>query len=122
MRDVVAVAHAALVRVGRAHAVAAIIEDATGQNGGRALEPNLPLDGAGGEPGLDGVELIAVEDRPPLAPVSLPPGRQSRQADLAHLRAAWGRVQPSPITLTATGTISAVNTALSTIPSPAKLP
>ena len=30
-----------------AHTVAAVVEDATGQNGGRAPEPELPGDGVG---------------------------------------------------------------------------
>jgi hypothetical protein len=39
VRDIVPVAHSELVGVGRAHAVAAVVEDAPGQDGGSALEP-----------------------------------------------------------------------------------
>jgi hypothetical protein len=49
-------AHAELVRMRQAHAVAAVVEEATGQNGGRAPEP----DGVGGALGLHGLEQIAV--------------------------------------------------------------
>ena len=67
VRDIIAVAHAELVRMRRAHAVAAVVEDAAGQNGGRAPEPDLPGDGVGGELGLHGLEQVAVEDRLMLA-------------------------------------------------------
>jgi hypothetical protein len=40
MRHIVPVTHTKLVRMRRAHAVAAVVEEATGQNGGRALEPD----------------------------------------------------------------------------------
>ncbi|PZR87899.1 MAG: hypothetical protein DLM68_07980 [Hyphomicrobiales bacterium] len=50
-----------------AHAVAAVIEEAAGQNGDRAPEPDLPGDGVGGAPGLHGLEQLAGEDRLMLA-------------------------------------------------------
>jgi hypothetical protein len=50
--DIVAVAHPQLVRVSRAHAVAAVIVDATGQNAGRAPEPDLAGYRIGGKLGL----------------------------------------------------------------------
>src|ERR1700730_13778273 len=52
MRHIIPVAHAALVRMRRAHPVAAVVEQAPGQNGGRAPEPDLPGDGVGGARGL----------------------------------------------------------------------
>ena len=42
--------------------VAAVIEDAAGQDGCRTFEPNLSGDGVGGKPRLHGVEQIARED------------------------------------------------------------
>src|SRR6202035_5764155 len=46
----------------RAHPVAAVVEQAPGQNGGRAPEPDLPGDGIGGALGLHGLEHVAAED------------------------------------------------------------
>src|SRR6266481_12435 len=63
MGDVVTVAHPELIGVGRAHPVAAVVEDAASENGGRALESNLPVDLVGGELGLHGLEQSPVEDR-----------------------------------------------------------
>src|SRR6516225_3888960 len=63
VRDIIAIAHPELVGVRRSHAVAVVIEDATGQNGGRAPEPVLPSHRAGGELGLDGVKQVALKDR-----------------------------------------------------------
>ena len=54
----------------RAHAVAAVIEDATSQNGWRTFEPDLSRDGIGDELGLHGLEKLQVED-PELGCVSL---------------------------------------------------
>ena len=51
-----------LIGVRRAHAVAAVIEDAAGQDGRRTSEPNLSGDGVGGKPRLHGVEQIARKD------------------------------------------------------------
>jgi hypothetical protein len=51
----------------RADAVAAVIEQATRQNGGRARKADLPGDGVGGASGLHGLEQIAAEDRRMLA-------------------------------------------------------
>ena len=45
----------------RAHAVAAVVEEAAGQNGGRAPEPDLPGGGVGGALGLHGLEHVAAE-------------------------------------------------------------
>jgi hypothetical protein len=42
----------------RAHPVAAVVEEAAGQNGGRASEPELPGDGVGGALGLADVEPV----------------------------------------------------------------
>jgi hypothetical protein len=55
-------ANTELVGVRRAHAVAAVIEDATSQNGWRTFEPDLPRDGIGDELGLHGLEKLQVED------------------------------------------------------------
>src|SRR6266852_7111979 len=63
MGDIVAVAHPELVGVRRAHAVAAVIEDAAGKDGRRALQPDLPVDGVGGEFFLHHLEQGAIEDR-----------------------------------------------------------
>src|SRR5712692_918820 len=63
MGDIVAVANSELVGVGRAHPAAAVVEDAAGQDGGRALQPDLPVDGVGGEFFLHGLEQGAIEDR-----------------------------------------------------------
>ena len=41
LRHIVPVTHAELVRMRRAHAVAAVVEEAAGQNGGSAPEPDL---------------------------------------------------------------------------------
>ena len=40
--DVIAIAHATLVGMARAHALAAIVKQTTGQNGGRAAQPAAP--------------------------------------------------------------------------------
>ena len=57
----------------RAHAVAAVVEEAAGQNGGSAPEPDMPGDGVGGALGLHGLEQIAGEDRRMLAAMHLTP-------------------------------------------------
>ncbi len=56
LRHIVPVTHAELVRMRRAHAVAAVVKEAAGQNGGSAPEPDLPGDGVGGAPEADTVE------------------------------------------------------------------
>jgi hypothetical protein len=57
----------------RAHAVAAVVEEAAGQNGGRASEPDQPGDGVGGPFGLHGLEQVGAEDRRMLAAMHLAP-------------------------------------------------
>ena len=52
MRHIIPVAQAALVRMRRAHPVAAVVEEATSQKGRRASEPNMPGDGVGDALGL----------------------------------------------------------------------
>src|SRR5215475_5742844 len=73
VRYIVPVADTELVGVRWAHAVAAVVEDATGQNGGRALEPHLPGDGVGGELGLHGFKQVTVKDRLMLPAMHLAP-------------------------------------------------
>ena len=69
VRYVVPVTHTEFVGVRRAHAVAAVIEDATSQNGWRTLESDLPGDGIGDELGLHRLEQLPVKDRLMLTPV-----------------------------------------------------
>ena len=73
MRHIIPVADAALVRMRRAHPVAAVVEETAGQNGGRAPETDQPDDGVGGALGLHGLEQIAAEDRRMLAAMHLTP-------------------------------------------------
>src|SRR5215211_3403463 len=73
VRHVIAVAQAELVGVRRAHAVAAVVEDAAREDGGRALEPKLPCHGAGGELRLHGLKQVTLEDRLVLAAMHLAP-------------------------------------------------
>src|ERR1035437_1122384 len=63
VRHIISVTHTELVGVRRAHAVAPVVEDATGENGRRALEPDLPRDGIGGKLGLHRLEQLTFEDR-----------------------------------------------------------
>src|SRR5229473_3354733 len=49
------------------HPVAAIVENSPHQNGGRVRDVRMPFQGTFGQPGLDGVERGAVEDRLMLA-------------------------------------------------------
>jgi hypothetical protein len=65
----------------RAHPVAAIVEEAAGQNGGSAPEPDLPGDGVGGALGLHGLEQIAAEDRLMLAAMHLTPIRDLAEVE-----------------------------------------
>jgi hypothetical protein len=48
---------------GTAHPVAAVVEEAASQNGGRTPELYVPGDGVGGALGLHGFGQIAGEDR-----------------------------------------------------------
>ena len=73
MRHIIPVADAALVRMRRAHPVAAVVEETAGQNGGRATETDQPDDGVGSALGLHGLEQIAAEDRRLLAAMHLTP-------------------------------------------------
>jgi Tripartite tricarboxylate transporter family receptor len=97
--DIVPVTHPLLVRVRRAHAVAAVIEDAARQNGGRALEPNLPFDGVGGELGLHGFEQVTVEDRLVFPAMQLAPiGDLADIEPAPALSRAWrGRAATPPV-------------------------
>jgi hypothetical protein len=70
MRYVVPVTHAKLVGVRWAHTIAAVIEDATSQNGWRTLESDLPPDGIGDELGLHRLEQLSLENRLMLATMS----------------------------------------------------
>jgi hypothetical protein len=54
-------------------AIAAIVDEASGQEGGRASEPDLPGNGVGGEFFLHGLEHVAAEDRLVLAAMHLTP-------------------------------------------------
>src|SRR5260370_36634712 len=49
------------------HPVAAIVENPPHQSGGRVRNLRMPFQGTFGQPGLDGVERRAVEDRLMLA-------------------------------------------------------
>src|SRR5258708_7586536 len=73
MGYIVAVTHPQLVRVGRAHAIATIIENAAGQNAGRVPESDFPSNRIGGKLGLHRLEQVAVEDRLMLSGVNLAP-------------------------------------------------
>src|SRR6266853_6480705 len=53
------------------HPVAAIVENPPPQNGGRVRDVHMPFQGTFGQPGLDGVERGAVEDRLMLAGMDL---------------------------------------------------
>lgn len=64
MRHIVPVAYAELVGVRGAHAVAAVIEDAAGQNGRRASELHATAYRVFGEPGLHSLEQLPRDDRP----------------------------------------------------------
>src|SRR3984893_3306943 len=75
MRHIIPVADAALVRMRRAHPVAAVVEETAGQNGGRAPETDQPDDGVGGALGLHGLEHVAAEDRLMVAAMHLTPIR-----------------------------------------------
>jgi hypothetical protein len=63
MRYIVPVAHATLVGVRGAHAVASVIDDATGQNGRRASELGPTTHCVFSEPGLHGLEQLPLNDR-----------------------------------------------------------
>jgi len=63
LRDIVAVAHALLVGVARAHQVAAIIEEKAGEEGRRARLPHLASDRPILELRLHGLEQLLIDDR-----------------------------------------------------------
>ena len=63
LRDIVAVAHALLVGVARAHQVAAIIEEKAGKEGRRARLPHLASDRPILELRLHGLEQLLIDDR-----------------------------------------------------------
>src|SRR5829696_8070798 len=71
LADVVAVAGTSLVGVARAHAVAALVKQAAGQEGGRAAQPAASLDRLRGKLGLRGLEQGTIEDRLLLATVNV---------------------------------------------------
>jgi hypothetical protein len=89
--DIIPVAHAVLVRMRRPHAVAAVVEEAPGQNGGRASEPDLPGDGVSGPPVLHGLEQVAGEDR-----LMLPAMHRTPIGDLADVEPVLSRWPPTP--------------------------
>src|SRR6266705_693242 len=69
--DVIAVARAALICVGRAHAVAALIKKAAGQEGGRAPQPAAPRHRLIGKLALHRRKQRAIENGLVLAAVNL---------------------------------------------------
>ncbi len=69
--DVIAVARAVLICVGRAHAVAALIKKAAGQEGGRAPQPAAPRHCLSSKLALHRVEQRGIENRLVLAAVNL---------------------------------------------------
>src|SRR5215211_5200659 len=71
LADVVAVAGTSLVGVARAHAVAALVKQSAGQEGGRAAQPATSLDRLRGKLGLHGLEQGTIEDRLVLATVNV---------------------------------------------------
>ena len=93
--DTKPVTHTELVRVRRAHAVAAVVEEATGQKGGSAPELDLPGDGVGGALGLHGLEQIAGEDRLMLAAMHLTPIGDLAEVEPGEQLASWSAL---PIT------------------------
>src|ERR1700733_579841 len=70
---IIAVAHSELVRMGRAHAMAAIIKETPGENAGSSPKPDFAGNSVGGKPGLHRLEQVAVEDRLMLSRVNLGP-------------------------------------------------
>jgi len=73
LRDVIAVADAALVGVSWAHAVAAIVKEATAQDGGRAPQSAAPRHCLGRELGLHRLEQRGIENGLVLTAVNLAP-------------------------------------------------
>src|SRR6516162_796269 len=57
--------------MGRAHPVAALVEDAAGQEGGRAAQPTPPLHRLRRKSPLHGLEQLAIEDGRVVAPIHL---------------------------------------------------
>jgi hypothetical protein len=107
LRDVIPVARALLVRMRRAHAIAAIVEEAAGQEGGRASEPDLPGDGVGGEFFLHGLEQVAAKDRLMLAPMHL-----SSIGDLADVEPVLEEMGKRPHAKADTAALAAVAAAI----------
>src|SRR5450759_3710384 len=107
VRHIVPVAHAELVRVCRTHTVAAVVEDATGQNGGRALDLHLPRDGVCGELGLHGLEQVTVEDWIVLPTIHLAP-----VDDLAKVEPVLEQVGERSHAETDTTPLTAISTAI----------
>src|ERR1700724_2749316 len=73
MRDIVQVARTLLVRMRRAHPVAAVVEEAAREKSGLASGPDLPGDGVGGSLRPYGLEQITAENRFVLAAMHLAP-------------------------------------------------
>jgi hypothetical protein len=67
--DIVAIAGASFVGVARAHAVAAIIEEATAQERGPTAQPAAPGHRLRRKPRLHGIEQGPIEDRRVVAPM-----------------------------------------------------
>src|SRR5207253_7263438 len=63
LRDVIAVAGTSLVGMVRTHAVAALVEEASGQKAGQAAQPTPPLARLGGKSGLRRLEQGPIKDR-----------------------------------------------------------
>src|ERR1700758_3753119 len=102
LRDIVTVAHALLVGMRRAHAIAAVIKKAVDENGGRASQADLPINGVGGELCLHGLEHVVGQDRLMLAAIHLTP-----VMDLANVEPVLEQMgerphaKPNPTTLLA---------------------
>src|SRR6266849_1481315 len=82
----------------RRHSVAAVVENAAHQNGGRVYDTHMPFPGIFGQPGLDGVERGAVEDRLMLAGMDLAPVRDVAdvEAVLEEMRQGADAISPAP--------------------------
>jgi hypothetical protein len=73
MGDIIAITNAVLVGVAGRHAIAAVVEDATHQDGGGAIEAHLSCPGVLCEQGLDSFEGRTIDDGRMLAGMGLPP-------------------------------------------------
>src|SRR5467141_4504754 len=80
------------------HPVAAIVENSPHQNGGRVRNVRMPFQGTFGQPGLDGVERGAVEDRLMLAGMNFATiGHVADvEAVLEEMRERANAVSPAP--------------------------